>query len=267
MGRPKKAGKAKPSKRPVEEPERSAPVENVEVVTQESETMPETQQAEREGEQQVNELENEEVHIPNDDIAFEEDANLSQGSHSTGGCSSANKKKGRGPGIGVKPGHGIHLEIHDNRIVTPQAAHELTAIFKRSITGPWIRFSEYHASALQTVIACFKESGFTCSLPEEELNVHLKEHIKSPSGCMGSVTEYSLNMLPLPKGLTIHLLKSLLIFGGIWLTSGVTQTGRAPVIRTKPILRSLRSLLLADLFPWQSLGLIRSRRLEKNQIR
>ncbi|CAL1355319.1 unnamed protein product [Linum trigynum] len=148
MGRPKKAGKTKPSKRPVEEPERSAPVENVEVVTQESETMPETQQAEREGEQQVNELENEE------------------------------KKKGRGPGIGVKPGHGIHLEIHDNRIVTPQAAHELTAIFKRSITGPWIRFSEYPASALQTVIARFKKSGFTCSLPEEELNVHLKEHIK-----------------------------------------------------------------------------------------
>ncbi|CAL1379501.1 unnamed protein product [Linum trigynum] len=178
MGRPKKAGKTKPSKRPVEEPERSAPVENVEVVTQESETMPETQQAEREGEQQVNELENEEVHLPNDDIAFQEDANLSQGSHSTGGCSSAQKKKGRGPGIGVKPGHGIHLEIHDNKIVTPQAAHELTAIFKRSITGPWIRFSEYPASALQTVIARFKESGFTCSLPEEELNVHLKEHIK-----------------------------------------------------------------------------------------
>ncbi|CAI0380757.1 unnamed protein product [Linum tenue] len=178
MGRPKKAGKTKLSKRPVEEPERSAPVENVEVVTQESETMPETQQAEREGEQQVNELENEEVHIPNDDIAFEEDANLSQGSNSTGGCSSAHKKKGRGPGIGVKPGHGIHLEIHDKRIVTPQAAHELTAIFKRSITGPWIRFSEYPASALQTVIARFKESGFTCSLPEEELNVHLKEHIK-----------------------------------------------------------------------------------------
>ncbi|CAI0399194.1 unnamed protein product [Linum tenue] len=71
------------------------------------------------------------------------------------------KKKGRGPGIGVKPGHDIHLEIHDNRIVTPQAADELTAIFKRSITGPWIRFSEYPASALQTVIARFKESGFT----------------------------------------------------------------------------------------------------------
>ncbi|CAL1381747.1 unnamed protein product [Linum trigynum] len=178
MGRPKKAGKTKPSKRPVEEQERSAPVDNVEVVTQESETVPETQQEEREGEQQVNELENEEVHPPNDDIDFEEDANLSQGSHSAGGCSSAQKKKGRGPGIGVKPDHGIHLEIHDNRIVTPHAAHELTAIFKRSITGPWIRFSEYPASALQTVIARFKESGFTCSLPEEELNVRLKEHIK-----------------------------------------------------------------------------------------
>ncbi|CAI0462173.1 unnamed protein product [Linum tenue] len=140
--------------------------------------MPETQQAERKGEQQVNELENEEVHPPNDDIAFEEDANLSQGYHSTAGCSSAQKKKGRGPGIGVKSGHGIHLEIHDNRIVTPHAAHELTAIFKRSITGPWIRFSEYPTSALPTVNARFRESGFTCSLPGEELNVHHKEHIK-----------------------------------------------------------------------------------------
>ncbi|CAI0540405.1 unnamed protein product [Linum tenue] len=47
-----------------------------------------------------------------------------------------------------------------------------------NITGPWIRFSEYPASTLQTMIARFKESGFTCSLPDEELNVHLKEHIK-----------------------------------------------------------------------------------------
>ncbi|CAL1370181.1 unnamed protein product [Linum trigynum] len=101
-----------------------------------------------------------------------------EGAHSTGEGSSAQKKNGRGLGIGVKPGHGLHLEIHDNRIVTPQAAHELTTIFKRSIIGPWIKFSEYPASALQTLIARFKESGFTCSLPEEELNVHLKEHIK-----------------------------------------------------------------------------------------
>ncbi|CAI0475613.1 unnamed protein product [Linum tenue] len=144
---------------------------------EENETVPETQQATREGEH-LNELENEEVQPPNDDIAFEEDVNLNQGAHSTRGGSSAQKKNGRGPGIGVKPGHGLHLEIHDNRIVTPQAAHELTAIFKRGITGPWIKFSEYPASALQTVIARFKESGFTCSLPEEELNVHLKEHIK-----------------------------------------------------------------------------------------
>ncbi|CAL1360140.1 unnamed protein product [Linum trigynum] len=148
MGRPKKAGKSKPSKRQMEEPGRSATLEIVEVVPQENETVPETQQATREG------------------------------AHSTGGGSSAQKKNDRGPGIGVKPGHGLHLEIHDNRIVTPQAAHELTAIFKRGITGPWIKFSEYRASALQTVIARFKEYGFTCSLPEEELNVHLKEHIK-----------------------------------------------------------------------------------------
>ncbi|CAL1355275.1 unnamed protein product [Linum trigynum] len=147
MGRPKKAEKSKPSKRPMEEPGRSATLDTVEVVPQENETVPKTQQATREGEH-LNELENEE------------------------------KKNGRGPGIGVKPGHGLHLEIHDNRSVTPQASHELTAIFKRGITGPWIKFSEYPASALQTVISRFKESGFTCSLPEEELNVHLKEHIK-----------------------------------------------------------------------------------------
>ncbi|CAI0399722.1 unnamed protein product [Linum tenue] len=177
MGRAKKAGKPKASKRAVEEPGRSATLETVEVVPQENETVPETQQGTREGED-LNELENEEVQTPNDDIAFEEDVNLNQGAHSTGGGSSVQKKNGRGHGIGVKPGHGLHLEIHDNRIVTPQAAHELTAIFKRGITGPWIKFSEYPASALQTVIARFKESGFTCSLPEEELNVHLKEHIK-----------------------------------------------------------------------------------------
>ncbi|CAL1379630.1 unnamed protein product [Linum trigynum] len=84
MGRPKKAGKTKPSKRSVEEQERSAPLETVEVVSRENETMPETQQAEREGEQHLNELENEEVQPPNDDIAFEEDVNLNQGAHYTG---------------------------------------------------------------------------------------------------------------------------------------------------------------------------------------
>ncbi|CAI0403685.1 unnamed protein product [Linum tenue] len=101
-----------------------------------------TQQAEREGEQHLNELENEEVQPSNGDIDFEEDVNLNQGAHSTRGGSSAQKKNGRGHGIGVKPGHGLELEIHDNRIVTPQAAHELTAIFKKSIIGPWIKFSE-----------------------------------------------------------------------------------------------------------------------------
>ncbi|CAI0540298.1 unnamed protein product [Linum tenue] len=247
MGRPKKAGKSKPSKRPVEEPGRSAPLETIEVVSQENETVPETQQETREGEH-LNELENEEVQSPNDDIAFEEDVNLNQRAHSTGGGSSAQKKNGRGPGIGVKPGHGLHLEIHDNKIVTPQAGHELTAIFKRSISGPWIKFSEYPASALQ-----ISRNLGSHALFQKKNSMFISRNTSRgtfPNGCMGSATESSINILPLLKGLTIHLLKSLLIFGGIWLTSGVIQTGRAPMIRTKPIVRSLSSLLLADLFPW-----------------
>ncbi|CAI0390920.1 unnamed protein product, partial [Linum tenue] len=66
MGRAKKAGKPKASKRAVEEPGRSATLETVEVVPQENETVPETQQGTREGED-LNELENEEVQTPNDD--------------------------------------------------------------------------------------------------------------------------------------------------------------------------------------------------------
>ncbi|CAI0424353.1 unnamed protein product, partial [Linum tenue] len=52
------------------------------------------------------------------------------------------------------------------------------AIFKRSISGQWITFSEYPAAELETAIARFKESGFACTLPEEEMNAQLKEHIK-----------------------------------------------------------------------------------------
>ncbi|CAI0627317.1 unnamed protein product, partial [Linum tenue] len=45
-----------------------------------------------------------------------------------------------------------------------------TAIFKRIINGPWNTFSKYLASELQTVIARFKDSGFTYTGLEETFN-------------------------------------------------------------------------------------------------
>ncbi|CAI0430530.1 unnamed protein product, partial [Linum tenue] len=80
------------------------------------------------------------------------------------------KRKGRGPGKGVKPGHNLSLEFHDNRIITTQAAREISAIFKRSINGPWITFSKYPASELETLIARCKDSGFTYTGSEETFN-------------------------------------------------------------------------------------------------
>ncbi|CAI0432313.1 unnamed protein product [Linum tenue] len=55
-------------------------------------------------------------------------------------------------------------------IITTQAAREISAIFKRSIKGPWITFSKYPASELETVIARFKDSGFTYTGSEETFN-------------------------------------------------------------------------------------------------
>ncbi|CAL1388090.1 unnamed protein product [Linum trigynum] len=88
------------------------------------------------------------------------------------------KRKGRGPGKGVKPGHNTHLEVHDNRIITAKATHEIYAIFKRSINGPWVQFSQYPDSELQSLIARFKDVGFTYSVLEEHLNNIIKDHVK-----------------------------------------------------------------------------------------
>ncbi|CAI0545624.1 unnamed protein product, partial [Linum tenue] len=102
----------------------------------------------------VTELEGEKEHV--DSTALHSAADLSSEGGSSNGTTK--KRKGRGPGKGVKPGHNLSLEFHDNRIITTQAAREISAIFKRSINGPWITFSEYPASELETVIARFKDS-------------------------------------------------------------------------------------------------------------
>ncbi|KAK1592403.1 hypothetical protein Q3G72_024314 [Acer saccharum] len=42
------------------------------------------------------------------------------------------KRKGRGKGKGIK-GHGIKIEVHDNRIITNEAIRNLGVLFKQSI--------------------------------------------------------------------------------------------------------------------------------------
>ncbi|CAI0561126.1 unnamed protein product [Linum tenue] len=46
----------------------------------------------------------------------------------------------------------------------------VSAIFERNITGTWIKFSEYPASELQTLIARFKEFEFAYTGSEETFN-------------------------------------------------------------------------------------------------
>ncbi|CAL1411108.1 unnamed protein product [Linum trigynum] len=122
----------------------------------------------------VTELEGETEHVDSTDPHSATDLS-SEGGRSNG---TTKKRKGRGPGKGVKPVHNLSLEFHDNRIITTQAAREISAIFKRSISGPLITFSEYPASELETVIAHFNNSGFTYTGSEETFNDMVKDHVK-----------------------------------------------------------------------------------------
>ncbi|CAI0381279.1 unnamed protein product, partial [Linum tenue] len=103
-----------------------------------------------------------------DSFAQQSAADLSSEGGSLNGTTK--KRKGRGPIKGVKPGHNLSLEFHNNMIITTQAVHEISAKFKRSINWPWITFLEYPASELQTVIARFKDSRFTYTGSEETFN-------------------------------------------------------------------------------------------------
>ncbi|CAI0400731.1 unnamed protein product [Linum tenue] len=78
---------------------------------------------------------------------------------SEGGISNGKekKKKRKRTRKGCKAWTNLSLEFHDNRIITTQAPREISAIFKRSINGPWITFSEYLASEIETIKQTGKE--------------------------------------------------------------------------------------------------------------
>lgn len=49
------------------------------------------------------------------------------------------------------------------RFITAEVTREISVLFHREITGPWITFSEYPQSELDTLYARFQEIDFKCN--------------------------------------------------------------------------------------------------------
>ncbi|CAN0859942.1 hypothetical protein LINGRAHAP2_LOCUS7802, partial [Linum grandiflorum] len=99
---------------------------------------------------------------------------------SDGNCSQAGsvKRKGRGKGKGVQPGKKMKMELYDSRIISPKVVREITILFNQNINGPWTTYSQYPEDELNALYARFKDAGFECSLPENEIEKAVKDYVK-----------------------------------------------------------------------------------------
>ncbi|CAN1236934.1 hypothetical protein LINGRAPRIM_LOCUS1784 [Linum grandiflorum] len=99
---------------------------------------------------------------------------------SDGNCSQAGsvKRKGRGKGKGVQPGKKMKMELYDSRIISPKVVREITILFNHNINGPWTTYSQYPEDELNALYARFKDAGFECSLPENEIEKAVKDYVK-----------------------------------------------------------------------------------------
>ncbi|KAK2641100.1 hypothetical protein Ddye_022863 [Dipteronia dyeriana] len=68
------------------------------------------------------------------------------------------------------------IEVHD-KIITTEAICNSSVLFKQSIKGPWVTYTEYPKEELDTLYARFKSNfNYTCS--EEVLRAAFNEHVR-----------------------------------------------------------------------------------------
>ncbi|KAM7482196.1 hypothetical protein LguiB_006779 [Lonicera macranthoides] len=90
------------------------------------------------------------------------------------------KKKGRGGAKGEK-GHGMPANIHDGRIITPQATRVIFPLFKQELTGPYTTWPRYkkHGKNLTRVYERWQECNFKFTCSEEDVKNAFEKHIKN----------------------------------------------------------------------------------------
>ena len=64
------------------------------------------------------------------------------------------------------------------RIITPKAISEIHVLFHQKINGPWVFYSYYPKSGLDTPFSRYLAVGFSHNQPEEEVKQAFENSVK-----------------------------------------------------------------------------------------